>query len=115
MLNNAQEKELLKYIRRLYERCLPPTPRIVANIAQEICGEEPSKNWSTRFVARHRAQIDARYLNTLDLARHKADSRASYKYYFHVLGARMKEYDILPENMYNIDEKGFLISKLQKA
>jgi hypothetical protein len=27
----------------------------------------------------------------------------------------MKEYDILPENIYNIDKKGFLISKLQKA
>jgi transposase-like protein len=115
LLNNVQEKELLKYIRRLCERCLPPTPKILASIAHEICGKKPSKNWATRFVARHRAQIDARYLNTLDLARHKADSRASYKYYFHVLGARMKEYDILPENMYNIDEKGFLISKLQKA
>jgi hypothetical protein len=59
--NNAQEKELPKYIRRLCERCLPPTPRIVANIAQKICGKEPSKNWSTRFVARHKDQLDARY------------------------------------------------------
>jgi hypothetical protein len=115
LLNNAQEKELLKYIRRLCERCLPPTPRIVANIAQEICGEEPSKNWSTRFVARHKDQLDARYLNTLDLARHRADSKASYEHYFGVLSARIKKYDILPENMYNMDEKGFLIGRLQKT
>lgn len=115
LLNNAQEKELLKYIRRLCERCLPPTPKIVANIAQEICGKKPSKNWSTRFVARHKDQLDARYLNTLDLARHEADSRASYEHYFDILSARIKEYDILPENMYNMDEKGFLIGKLQKT
>jgi len=115
LLNNAQEKELLKYIRRLCERCLPPTPRIVANIAQEICGEEPSKNWSTRFVARHKDQLDARYLNTLDLARHRADSKASYEHYFGVLSARIKKYDNLPENMYNMDEKGFLIGRLQKT
>jgi hypothetical protein len=115
LLNNAQERELLKYIRRLCERCLPPTPRIVANVAQELCGKTPSKNWATRFVARHKDQLDARYLNTLDLARHKADSKASYEYYFDILSARIKKYDILPENMYNMDEKGFLISRLQKT
>lgn len=115
LLNNAQERELLKYIRSLCERCLPPTPRIVANIAQEICGKAPSKNWATRFVARHEDQLDARYLNTLDLARHKADSRASYEHYFDTLSARIKEYDILPKNMYNMDEKGFLIGRLQKT
>lgn len=85
MLNNAQEKELLKYVRKLSARCLPPTPRVVANIGQEICGKEPSKNWSTRCVARHKDQLDARYLNTLDLARYKADSRASYEHYFDIL------------------------------
>jgi transposase-like protein len=113
LLNNAQEKELLKYIRRLCERCLPPTPKMLASIAQELCGKKPSKNWVARFVARHRAQLDARYLNTLDLARHKADSRASYEHYFDVLSARIKEYDILPENMYNMDEKGFLIGRFR--
>lgn len=115
LLNNAQERELLKYIRRLCERCLPPTPRIVANIAQELCNKAPSKNWATRFVARHKDQLDARYLNTLDLARHKADSRASYEYYFDILSARIEEYDILPENTYNMDENGFLIGRLQKT
>ena len=115
LLNNAQEKELLKYIRKFCERCLPPMSRILANIAQEICGKKPSKNWSTRFVARHEDQLDARYLNTLDLARHKADYRASYEQYFDILSARLKEYNILPENMYNMDEKGFLIDRLQKT
>lgn len=115
LLNNAQERELLKHIRRLCERCLPATPRIVANIAQELCGKAPSKNWAMRFVARHKDQLDARYLNALDLARHKADSRARYVHYFDTLSARIKEYDILPENMYNMDEKGFLIGRLQKA
>lgn len=115
LLNNAQEKELQKYIRRLCEHSLPPTLRISAKVAQEICGKKPSNNWSTRFVARHKDQLDARYLNTLDLARHKADSRTSYEHYFDILSARIKEYDILPENMYNMDEKGFLIGRLQKT
>jgi hypothetical protein len=96
LLNNTQERELLRYSRRLCERCLPPTPRIVANVAQELCGKTPSKNWATRFVARHKDQLDARYFNTLDLARHKADSKASYEYYFDILSARIKDMTYCP-------------------
>jgi Zn-dependent peptidase ImmA (M78 family) len=44
LLNNAQQRELPKYIIRLCERCLPTTPRIVANVAQGLCGKMPSKN-----------------------------------------------------------------------
>lgn len=52
MLNDKQEEELVNYIHHLCEHCLPPTPEIVANIAQELCGRKLSKNWSSRFVAK---------------------------------------------------------------
>lgn len=115
LLNPHQEKELIRHIARLCDHCLPPTPHIVANIAHDLCGERPSKNWSSRFVARRRAELDARYLNTLELARHKADTEASYERYFSVMGEKIRRYDISPENMYNMDEKGFLLGKLQKT
>jgi hypothetical protein len=79
MLNDKQEEELINYIHYLYERYLPPTPRIVANVARELCGRKLSRSWSSRFVARHKHRLDARYLNTIDLTRHKADSRSSYE------------------------------------
>lgn len=88
---------------------------MAANIAQEMCGKKPSKHCSTRFVARHRDQLDARYLNTLDLVRRKADSRASYGHYFDIPSARIREYDILLGTMYNMDEKDALIGRLQKT
>jgi hypothetical protein len=50
-----------------------------------MCGIEPRKDWSTAFKARHKDILDSRYLNTLDLVRHKADSEASYRQYFTVL------------------------------
>ncbi|KAI7705110.1 hypothetical protein KC353_g13077 [Hortaea werneckii] len=115
LLNNAQEKELVKHIKKLCERCFPPTPRIISNIASELCDTRPSKNWSSRFVARHKDELDARFLNAIDLSRHKADSRASYEQYFVSLGEKLDEYNILPENMYNMDEKGFLLGRLQKT
>lgn len=86
VLNDEQEGELINYIHHLCERCLPPIPKIVANIAQELCGRRLSKSWSSRFVARHKHKLDARYLNTIDFARHKADSRSNYEAYFTIVG-----------------------------
>lgn len=115
MLNDKQEEELINYIHHLCEQCLPPTPKIVANIAQELCGRRLSKSWSSRFVARHRHRLDARYLNTVDLARHRADSMSNYEAYFAIVGEKIEEYKISADNIYNMDEKGFLIGKLQKS
>ena len=112
ILNDKQEEELVSYIHHLCERCLPPTPKIVANIAQELCGRKLSKNWSSRFVARHKHRLDARYLNTVDLARHRADSRSNYEAYFAIVGQKVEEYETSADNIYNMDEKGFLIGRL---
>jgi hypothetical protein len=59
--------------------------------------------------------LDSRYLKAIDLVRHKADSRASYEQYFTILRQKMDQYNIQSHNCYNIDEKGFLISYLQKV
>jgi hypothetical protein len=45
----------------------------------------------------------------MDATRHRADSHLKYKLYFDLLHAKMKEYNVLPENLYNMDEKGFMI------
>jgi len=37
-----------------------------------------------------------------------------YSLYFNLLGRKIAEYNILPQNIYNIDKKGFLISYLKK-
>lgn len=69
----------MTYIHHLYGvfRLLPKLCHYCAIIAQELCGRKLSKNWSSRFVARRQHMLDADG-NTLDPARHKADSRASY-------------------------------------
>jgi hypothetical protein len=40
---------------------------------------------------------------------------ASFERYFLVVGKKVEEYNILPENTYNMDEKGFLLGKITKA
>jgi hypothetical protein len=65
------------------------------------------------FVARHALQ--PKYLNTIDLERHKADSKHSYRKYFAVSKVKITQYIIQTHHCYNMDEKGFLIGHLQKV
>ena len=114
-LNDQQEQQLLQHIRQLRDRCLPPTPAIVAEIAAQLGGRPAGKNWCSRFVERHKDELDSRYLNNLDLEKHQADSVTSFQQYFSIISKKMDEYQILPENTYNMDEKGFLLGRITKA
>jgi hypothetical protein len=75
----------------------------------------PSKNWCKRFIVRHKDELDSRYLNILDLARHKADTKASYGQYFEIVGQNIEQYSITANNIYNMDKKGFIIGQMQKS
>jgi hypothetical protein len=115
LLNDQQEQQLLSHMRDLCDRCLPPTPAIVSEIASQLGGKAPGHNWCSRFVERHGDELDSRFLNSLDLERHHADSVTSFERYFSISGDKVKEYGILPENTYNMDEKGFLLGRITKA
>jgi len=114
-LNDQQEQQLLQHIRYLCDQCLPPTPAIVAEIAARLGGRAPGGKWCSRFVNRHKNELDSRYLNSLNLERHQADSMASFEQYFSIIRKKMEEYHILPKNTYNMDEKGFLLGRITKA
>jgi hypothetical protein len=73
------------------------------------------QTWAAAFRIRYKDELDCRYLNTIDLERHKADSEHSYRQYFAVLQQKIIQYNIQPHNCYNMDEKGFLIGLLQMA
>jgi hypothetical protein len=45
----------------------------------------------------------------MDRNRHKADSKEKYKAYFRLLHDKLREYEVEAENVYNMDEKGFLM------
>ena len=45
----------------------------------------------------------------MDRDRVKADSEHSYRYYFELLYAKIRQYDVEARYIYNMDEKGFLI------
>jgi hypothetical protein len=51
----------------------------------------------------------------MDRVRRRADSESSYSQYFTVLKHKLEKYNILPENVYNMDEKGFMLSTLNRS
>ena len=114
LLNAHQERKLIQTIERLCQICLPPTANVVSNMASELAGRQVGPNWLSRFVHRHKDELDSRYLATLDLARHKAESRQMTERYFDTIEQKIEEYSITAENIYNMDEKGFMIGQLQK-
>ena len=115
LLSPAQEKTLVQYINKLTDRGIPPTPAMILNFVHNIVGKRPGKSWSYRFCKRWTSVLDSRYLTTLDAARYKADSRRSYELYFELVQSKIQQYEIKAHNMYNMDEKGFLIGFISKA
>jgi hypothetical protein len=88
---------------------------MVRNLAAGIAGRQPGPHWTTRWLAAHKNEVKSAYLTPIDTARKKADSALYYSLYFELVGRKITEYDIQPENIYNMDEKGFLIGFLKKA
>jgi len=66
-------------------------------------------------VNRHRSELDSTYLNNLDLERHHADSVYSYKVFYNTVNQKIQQYQISEDNIYNMDEKGFLLGRLNKG
>ena len=85
--------------------------RFASGVAQEHVG----KGWVTRFVNKHHDQLISRWTSGMDYVRHQADSEAKYKLYFDLLHGKTEEYDVLPENTYNMDEKGFMIRVIGRS
>jgi hypothetical protein len=100
---------------------------MVQNFAKDIVKKRPGKNWAYKFVKRYQKVLKSSFLAAADLSRKKADNAYQYTLYFKLVcsllnnsiytnilkvRAKIKQYNVLPQNIYNIDEKGFLISIL---
>ncbi|EDN11415.1 predicted protein [Histoplasma mississippiense (nom. inval.)] len=79
-LSNSQEEQLLFHINQLADRGFPCTPQILHNLIVEILKVPVGVNWVTRFCPRRKD-----------------------------LQAKIAQYNIEPGNIYNFNEKGFLL------
>lgn len=82
---------------------------MLCNFCLEIAGLEPSRRWPGQFVQQWKDELGSGYMDRLEAQRVKADVKASYEDYFTALGGKFEAHDIKPGNIYNIDEKGFMV------
>jgi hypothetical protein len=85
LLSQQQDRRLVDLVKRLTRDGLPPTPKTVRQLAKDLSGILPSKNWPNRWLKRHAKEIDSRHLKGFDLDRKKADSFWQYNAYFELV------------------------------
>jgi hypothetical protein len=64
---------------------------------------------------RQNTNLTARYTKGMDRNRHAADNRGKYHQYFKFLHSKMRQYDVEPCDIYDKDEKGFLIDIISRS
>ena len=81
-LSIVQEEALICQINQLTDRGLPPTSSIVRNLAEELLQDHVSKNWTSRFVHRHKNRLKSLYLRNIDKKRHKSEYAPVFKQFY---------------------------------
>ncbi|KAF2180862.1 hypothetical protein K469DRAFT_692415 [Zopfia rhizophila CBS 207.26] len=82
---------------------------ILENLVLEIVHKPIGERWVERFRKRYSERISSIYLRLIDKTRQVADNSAYFEHYFQHLGEIIEIYHIRPGNIYNFDEKGFLL------
>jgi hypothetical protein len=108
-LTLQQEQELVNSIQGLQERGLLPTRSMVQLWPLGVAKVDVSARWFSRFFARNSANLTSKWTTGIDCNRYKADSRETYSQYFQYLHKGMQEYEVEAENVYNMNEKGFML------
>jgi hypothetical protein len=111
-LHPEREAELVRYIETLTERLLPPTRTMIRQFASQLAGKPVSESWVDRYLRRHPNHLISRSGKAMAKERTKADSGAKYSLYFKLLHKKIKEYNVQPIHIFNIDEKGFQLSRV---
>ena len=81
-LTIVQEETLIKHINSLTDRGLPPTSRMVRNLAEEIINGPVGKNWTGDFVKRYKNRLISLHLRNIDSQRIKAEYTPSFKQFY---------------------------------
>jgi hypothetical protein len=114
-LHPQQEQGLPQYIERLNRQGLPPTRAMIRSFGSQIANRELGDNWVDRFVQRYPDKLISKWTTGIDNSRHKADSGVKYSLYFSLLEAKLRQYSVEPRQIYNMDEKGFMLGVVSRS
>ena len=105
LLPDGAEEVLKEWIREKGRRGMPMSPEMVAEHVKVMWNMEVGKNWVLRFRARN-PDLKAKWTTSLEQCRAQALNEVAVDHYFQMLKDTIDEFNISPENIYNMDEKG---------
>src|SRR5579859_1150818 len=130
LLTHAEEKELVRHITQLIITGYSPRYAMVRELAEEIRKKRVSQindssmilveypaigqKWVSRFIKRH-SQLQSVIGQRIDVCRVKDTTLDKLTSWFNALESVIEEFDILPENTYNMDESGFSIGTMETS
>ena len=115
LLPQREELELVKYIRSLTEKHCPPTRQMIINFVTPLLRWEPSEAWVSKLLHRHPNELITAWSTPMESRRHEADGGERYRLYFDLLAKKVREFEVLPRDTYNMDEKGFMLGVIGKT
>lgn len=125
-LTPSEEEALVKYLLRMSRNGFPIPVKYLRSLAFVIACQRssifqappasetirpPGKNWPQAFYKRH-PELKSRRVKALDWNRHDQNICEKTEHWFDVVGPEINRPDILPENVYNMDETGVMLSML---
>ena len=76
--------------------------------------EELGVHWQQQFLSRF-PELKTKYINGLDKNRFSAQDPFIISEWFNLFARIKAEFNIDPSDIYNIDEKGFMVGMLQRT
>ena len=120
-LTKPEEKAIVKFCFEMDDCGFPPRLDYVKDMALHLhekrIGYKPlpiGKNWITRFLSRH-PDLASKYSTKLDRQRAHANDPRIIKDYFAKLTSLIRRYGLKAFQIFNMDEKGFLMGVASRA
>ncbi|KAK7192829.1 transposase [Paraphaeosphaeria sporulosa] len=116
-LTPAEEKALVAFLLLMSNLGYPVRIKYIPSLALILARQRsptakpPGKNWPRAFEKRH-PKFKARTVKAIDWKRHGNNIYPKIVDWFDVIGPIIQDPAILPENVYNMDETGVMLSML---
>ncbi|KAJ3510026.1 hypothetical protein NLJ89_g4908 [Agrocybe chaxingu] len=104
-LSTACEEALVEWVKSMGRRNVPLHPSAVAEHACVISGVDIGETWIRRFRACH-PDLKAKWTTGMEKCRAGAVNENEVTNFYDEYNQLVKDYNIKPENIYNMDEKG---------
>ena len=116
-LTPCEEKAVVKFILKMAEFGQPVRIKYVPSLAFSVARQRstnkplkpPAENWARAFKRRH-PELKANRSKPLDWDRYNIYDKVVH--WFEVIGEVLQDPAIVPENVYNVDETGVMLSML---